>query len=494
VTKTPTPTPTVYVVPDTIYGVQTFGRDVAPEVWNPMAAAGVKYTRIQVLWNWIEPANTSPPTYQWAGYDAALGDLARVGFSVIGEIYGHPSWAASTACGPIDKVPLSRYGDFVKALVERYDADGQGDAAGSPRVTHWELGNEPDFDLAHAGGEGDYGSCFGGRASDYGAYLRTGYLAAKSASADSTVLFGGVAYDRFHNKNNYSPSGPFDYDFVGDVLDWLHANHGSESAWPFYDWMSFHVYNDYRNAWDGTQPYDQEILGKLKHLRNNQLVHVGWYDLRSRAIALTEASLPSMPPDAYTDRSEDLQSVYPGQLLIRSMSAGLRSAVWFAVEDHNLGDCYDIYDWLGLGILRSLTVYNAAQACGGANPIPDYQVTDDHEPKPAHSAYGVAVRELDGATYQAQLTTAQTGSAQIEAYRFTRPDNVALIAAFTDNGERLGRRGYAPVERTMTFSAGILPGWTGQIAVTDHLGTVTHRSGSSINVTIKQTPIYVRPE
>jgi hypothetical protein len=30
--------------------------------------------------------------------------------------------------------------------------------------------------------------------------------------------------------------------------------------------------------------------------------------------------------------------------------------------------------------------------------------------------------------------------------------------------------------------------------VTDHLGGVTHRSGSAINVTIKQTPVYVRPE
>jgi len=128
------------------------------------------------------------------------------------------------------------------------------------------------------------------------------------------------------------------------------------------------------------------------------------------------------------------------------------------------------------------------------NPIPEYYVAADHEPKPAHTAYGVAVRELDGASFRAQLTTTQTGSAQIEAYRFARSDGVSVIAAFTDNGERLGRRGYPPVERSMTFDAGILPGWTGSLTVVDYLGNVTHLTGSSIAITIRQAPIFVRPE
>ena len=46
------------------------------------------------------------------------------------------------------------------------------DAAGSPRIGHWEISNEPDFDLGHAGGETPPGGCFGGRAGDYARYLR----------------------------------------------------------------------------------------------------------------------------------------------------------------------------------------------------------------------------------------------------------------------------------------------------------------------------------
>jgi hypothetical protein len=459
-----------------------------------MASAGVRFVRLPVLWMYLEPVNADPPAYTWTWLDEDLGRLEAAGFTVIGEIYGHPSWAASVACGPIDQVPLSRYGAFIAALVERYDGDGQGDAAGSPRIAHWEIGNEADFNLSHSGGESDYGSCFGGKASDYGAYLRTAYLSAKGVDASTTVMFGGVAYDRFYNKTGYTPTGPFDYRFVSDVLSWLYSQHGGESAWPFFDWMALHIYNDYRNAWDGTQPYDQELLGKLKHFRNNQLLKVGQFDLRDKPIALTEASLMSMPADTWTDRSENTQAAYPSQLLIRSMSAGLRAAIWFSIEDHNYGDCHDIYDWLGVGVLRSMTVYEAAQACGPSNPIPDYEVEYDHEPKPAHAAYRVGVQQLDGADYDLQLTAAQTGSAQIEAYRFTDPEGVSVIAAFTDNGERLGRRGYAPVERTMTFSASILPGWTGNIAVVDHLGNVTHLAGTTIAVTIKQWPVFVRPE
>jgi hypothetical protein len=304
------------------------------------------------------------------------------------------------------------------------------------------------------------------------------------------VLFGGVAYDRFYNKSGYSPEGPFDYDFVGDVLDWLHANHGSESEWPFFDWMAIHVYNDYRNSWDGTQPYDQELIGKIKHFQDNQLLSVGDYDLRSEPIAITEASLASMPSDNWTARSEDIQAAYPGRLLVRSMASGVETTIWYTAEDYTGGDCNSLYDWLGLGVLRSLDVYDAAQDCN-PNPIPGYSVSEDHEPKPAKTAYGVASDQLDGAAYDAQIVT---GHVDVEAYRFESSGGTYMIAAFTDNGERLGRRGYPPVQRQMQIDSTNLPGFFGSIAITDHMGNVTYRTGGSfVNVTVTQWPVYVRP-
>ncbi|MFN2115690.1 MAG: hypothetical protein ACK2T6_08235 [Anaerolineae bacterium] len=470
--------------------MQIFEDEVVGDIWNPMADAGARYARMRVLWSYIEPVKVTPPVRNWTVMDELLGGLAAAGFTPIGEVFGHPDWAATEPCGPIDLVPLSRYGDFIEALVERYDGDGTGDAAGSPRIAHWEIGNEADFDSDHAGGESSYGSCFGGKAEDYGAYLREAYLAAKRADSTATVLFGGVAYDRFYNKSGYSPAGPFDYRFVGDVLDWLYAHHGSEAEWPFFDWMAVHVYNDFRNAWDGTQPYDQELIGKTLHFRTNQLLSVGDYDLRAMPLAVSESSLPSMPSDDWTVRSEDIQAAYPGRLLARSMKAGVEPTIWYTVEDYTGGDCDELYDWLGFGVLRSLDVYEAAQDCS-PNPIPGYSVSADHEPKPAHTAYSVAADQLDGAAFDAQVVTAHP---ELEAYRFEESGGGYMIVAFTDNGERLGRRGYPPVVRQMTLNASNLPGWTGTVAITDYLGNTTYRSGGSfVNIDVTQWPVYVRP-
>ena len=69
-----------------------------------------------------------------------------------------------------------------------------------------------------------------------------------------------------------------------------------------------------------------------------------------------------------------------------------------------------------------------------------------------------------------------------------------MVVAFTDNGERLGRKGYPPVTRQMRFDSSVLPGWTGRIAITSHLGVTTYRTGSTfVNVNITQWPVYVRP-
>lgn len=474
--------------------MQALESDLQTQVLDASAAARARYVRTRILWKYVEPDNTVPPTYLWSGADQAAALLAQHGLVSVVSIYGHPDWAASTECGPIDRVPLSRFGDFVRALVERYDADGQADAAGSPRIGFWEISNEPDFDSAHAGGETPPGGCFGGRADAYAEYLRVAYLAAKSADPTAEVLFGGVAYDRFHNKSGYSPTGPFDYDFVGDTLDHLYGQHGSEAAWPFFDTMAVHVYNDYRDNWDGTPPYEQELVGKIGQFREAQLVHAGWFDLRSRALAVTEAGLASMPAnDGWTLRSESLQSAYPGQLLSRVMAVGATQAIWFSIEDHRMGNCGNPYDWLGLGLLRSLAVYQAAQSCN-PNPVPEYQVASPHERKPSHTAFGAAVGQLAGSSYDRQLTVTETGSSLVQAYRFVRPGGARLVVAFTDNGDRLGKIGSTPAAVSMTFDASILPGWTGTLAVTDHLGNTRVETGSWVTLDLTQWPVYVTPD
>src|SRR4029077_1328722 len=127
---------------------------------------------------------------------------------------------------------------------------------------------------------------------------------------------------------------------------------------------------------------------------------------------------------------EDIQAVYPGQMLARAMAAGGKEAIWVSAEDNFTGDCANPYAWLTFGLLRSLPVYQAAQACD-TNPLPSYSVTSPHEPKPALTAFRTAAQQLGNATYNIQLTVPQTGNAQIEAHRFQKSGGYRIVA-FTD--------------------------------------------------------------
>ena len=479
-------------------GVQLFEDEVVPGVLDRMTEAHVGFVRIPLSWRYIEPVNTDPPTYGWSGVDPVMSALANRGLVPVPVVFQNAYWASSNGCGAVDLVPVGRFQSFMQAMAERYDGDGVSDAPGSPVVNHWEIGNEADFDPAHAAGAHDHGSCFGGGAgpaADYGRYLRAAYLGVRAANPAETIIFGGVAYDRLFNRPGYQPAdgAPFDYFFVRNVLDYLYASHRTEQGYPFFDWTAIHVYNDFRNEWDGEPPYNQELRGKINDFRANQLVSAGNYDWRARPVAITEVGQPSAPADQWTDRNENLQAVYPGQLMARAKAEAVAYISWFTGQDHFTGSCSNIYDWLQYGLLRSQTVYERAVACGSANPLPDYVVSGPYETKPAHAAYKTAAEQIGQAIFANQLTPEQTGSTQIEAYRFYKPGQGYVIVAFTDTGERLGRRGIAPVTTTMNVSELLLPGWTGRIAITDYLGNITFATGSSIPVTIGQEPVYVRP-
>ena len=466
---------------------------IAP-VLDSLAAADAPFARLQVQWRYIEPIDLGTPTFSWVS-DGPIDSVVDAGLDPVINVFGHPAWAATRACGPIDIAPMARWEAFIQGLVERYDGDGVDDAPGSPRVERWEIGNEPDFNPDQAGGESDYGSCFGGAGrTAYGEYLRAAYRSAKAADPTSQVIFGGVAYDRFYNNVGYEPAhyGPFDHLFVRRVLQHLHTTHGHEPEWPFFDMMSVHVYNDFRSNWDGAQPYDQELVGKLKAFTADELVKAGDYDLSGVPMAFTEASLRSFPSDAWTLRTETYQAAYPGRLAARAMSVGVELSIWFSAEDHVIGACDVPTSWQGHGLLRGLDIYDAMQACP-TPPVPEYHVDEDHEPKPVIDALETASRMLSNATFDRQLTISETSSNKIEAYRFVEAGGGDLMVAFTDTGDRIGALSRPPITRQMTFNSSILRGWTGSIEVTDHLGGTITYTGSDIVLDIEQEPIYVRP-
>jgi hypothetical protein len=106
--------------------------------------AGVGWLRWRVFWKDVEPNNTTPNNFKFGWMDASMQTAVRLNLRPIVTIEQAPSWAATYTNGPIDKVSLDEFGQFMTALVERYDGDGYQDGPGSIKVPIWELYNEPD--------------------------------------------------------------------------------------------------------------------------------------------------------------------------------------------------------------------------------------------------------------------------------------------------------------------------------------------------------------
>jgi len=486
-TPTPSPTPTV-TPPALAFGLQVFEGDVGAIAAGRLNDAGATWGRTRALWRSIEPVDGGPR--DWMISDVMISALSARSITAMVSIYAWPSWAASTACGPIDRVPLARYQAFVQDVVERYDGDGVDDAPGSPRAAYWEVGNEPDFAPSAApAGEGDYGSCFGDDPGAYAELLVATHDGVAAADPTARVLFGGVAHDRFADRPG-GTSGPFRYAFVRDVLTALHASHGDHPDFPFVDALGFHNYNDFRTIWDGPGGQQQELIGKAAALRRDQLVVAGQFDLRHLPLVCTEIGIAAGPSDPYTVRSEAYQAAYAGQVAIRALAAGLTTAFWYTTTDYTTGSCADPYAWLTFGLLRSRIVRDRAEACPD-NPLPGYAPAAEWEPKPALTAFAASARLLDGAVYDRQLTAAETGDAAIEAHRVTLSSGRQALVAFTDHRERLGRRGWTDLVRDLVVGPALLDGWTGRVRVVDHLGAGQTRSGATVTVGLTHAPVAV---
>lgn len=477
--------------------MQVFEADLEPINDGRLNSAGARWARARVLWAAVEPQDTTPPTRVWGMSDSLLGTTARRGLELVVTLYKHPAWAATTECGPVDKVSLDRYATFVRDTVERYDGDGVDDAPGHTRVTHWEISNEPDFDLEVRQSDPDlpdppqgYGGCYGQAPEAYADLLRAAYGAVKEADPTAQVMFGAVAYDRFVDHPEFLPKGPFRYTFVSDVIASLTERYGEEPDYPFFDGVGFHNYNDYRHHWDGAPGQFPEIIGKALHLRDNQLVKDGVFDLSDTPLTCTEAGIASAPSDDYTRRSETYQAAYVGQVMVRSMAAALEMTIWYTLQDNDAGDCDSPWDWLTVGLLRSKVVADQAAACD-ENPLPGYEVSGPNQPKDAHKAFQVASDVLSASRYDRQLRVVETGTPEIEAHVVTMPTGRSALVAFTDNGERLGKLGADDVAHDLTIDGSMLPGWTGRVRIIDYLGARRTESGASVTVPLSFQPTYV---
>lgn len=242
--------------------------------------SGAAFTRWPIYWHLIE---TSRDFFNYASQDEVADLDVRNGFETNAILMGTPSWGGvSTAevrphvpaevgsrlyesspgaarlagsafmAGSAGAVPVgldlppvlsngainqdNRWAYYVFKTVRRYMPGGE--LAQQRRwpqgkgIRYWEMWNEPDF----VWGNGAPVFWEGG-VQNYYRLLKVGYLAAKAADPQATVVFGGMQY--------WS-----DTDFFRKVLDQIMTDPDARARNYFFDAVAFHLYINPYNILD----------------------------------------------------------------------------------------------------------------------------------------------------------------------------------------------------------------------------------------------------
>lgn len=357
--------------PETFFGVQMYGSEASnADSLHLARVAQVSWIRWHVLWSQIEPTNTTPDQYNWGSIDTTIANANASGHRLIVTISTNPDWAATYKQGPIDKVPLAEFVEFVSELVERYDGDNYRDAPGSPVVNYWEFYNEPDSTNKWAAEKG-YGGYWGLYGDLYADMLCAVYPVIKNITTDVQVVFGGIAYDSFTDEG-----GSFYREFIDDVLI-----HGGGAC---FDYMNFHYYPVFEPTWNA---HGNGLTGKTNFL-NSVLTQYGV----SKPMMVTEAGWHSNYYNDAFPGSPEIQSRYVVKLFAQAAAANLEALTWWTWVDPPLPN--------------------------GENGL----LTVALQPKPSYTAYQYAAGKIGLAQFVQIVPTA----AEVEGYRFQATNGLPL--------------------------------------------------------------------
>ncbi len=365
----------------TVFGVQMYRDLTVPSAGlTHTQEARVYWVRWPMAWSAIEPTDTIPANYDFSYYDAGILAANQAGLHLVVTILGNPKWAATYANGPIDKVDIGEFTEFVGTVVERYDGDGWEDAPGSPVVEIWEFYNEPDSGVEL---RAQYGASYWGHfGAEYAQMLCAVYPVIKQANPRAQVALGGLAYDWFEDQG-----GPFVREFLDDVL--------AAGGGNCFDLMNFHYYPAFEPVW---APYGPGLSGKANYLRTK----LAQFGFGGKPIINTEAGwhsddypgLPSTP---------EIQARYVVKLFAQSIASGLDLMIWWT--------------WIDPG-----GYYTASGL-----------LTQDLQRKPSFYAYSTAASILGRASFQRALSSDELGSPTMEGYLLTTADGRDLYVLWSND-------------------------------------------------------------
>jgi len=145
------------------------------------ADAGVKWSREEFIWDWVEHQKGR---YDWSFYDKLVATAARNGISIYGLLHGWSNWTK-----PYTPEGIEDYCRFATAAVEHFRG----------QIQHWEVWNEPNIFF------------WQGPRDMYAELLKQAYLAIKKANPEALVLGCSTAgIDHNFIKRTMQLGAPFD--------------------------------------------------------------------------------------------------------------------------------------------------------------------------------------------------------------------------------------------------------------------------------------------
>jgi hypothetical protein len=351
--------------------VQIYGKTgyIEPN-FELLAQSQTPWVRNQIYWYNIEPDNVPPSEYEWRQTDLAMRAVKVNCTNMIGVILGSPAWAATSfSTSPIKPEMMPEFVELVRAIVERYDGDGQDDTGGNIVVNYWEFFNEPDI------GPTGLGEGWGLHGDRYAEMLKAIYPVVHAANPNAKVVFGGIAYDGFVDDD---PPGIFVRDFLDTVLE---AGGGD-----YFDVMNFHYYPFPKNRRQWTQTDSSGLIEKADNIQKILEAH----NVTGKGLMITEIGWHSSDSPRFPSTPE-FQSRHVVQLLTQSVALDAIAFIWWALYDPD-----------------------------PSYPFKSGLATDGNVTKPSYAVYREAMKRI-GTSSTVDVVRAATETNDLEVYESREP-------------------------------------------------------------------------